>query len=263
MSPADFHRLERRLRMIGTLVTRTGLRIGSGGGGSLDGANLPVLRDRDGYPFLPGGSLKGSLRSTIEALLRGAGLPRSTGLWACDPHDETACGWHASNGRTAAEDKIGQSCAACRLFGSHVLASHVRFTDARVSDEQRQGGQVPIEIRDSVAIDRDLRTAVSGRKYDFEVVSPGTAFDVEVFVENPHDWSMGLLALGFEQLDAGFTALGGFGSRGLGRVEFRWTSIVECTARDLLKGQPGIPQDPEERQRAWRDALARRGEELT
>lgn len=262
-TPADFHRLERRLRLTGRLVTRTGLRVGSGGGGVLDGANLPVLRDRDGYPFIPGGSLKGSLRSTIEALLRGADLPRSTALWACDPQGDEACGHHPSNGRKQAEAQIPASCATCRLFGSHVLASHVRFTDARVTAEQRSDGHIPIEVRDGVAIDRDLRTVHSGRKYDFEVVSPGTGFDVEVFVENPQDWTMGLLALGFDQLDAGFSALGGFSSRGLGRVVFQWTGVLEVTARDLLHQNPGVERDPAERLGHWRDALARRTEEVS
>lgn len=261
MSPADFDRIERRLRLTGELVARTGLRIGSGGGGAHEGAQLPVLRDRDGYPFIPGGSLKGVLRGTIEALLRGADLPAAAGLSACDPHGKQACGHHISNERAAAEQRIAGACAVCRLFGSHVLASHVRFTDAPVVAAHRTG-QIPIEIRDAVAIDRDLRTAVDGRKYDFEVVSPGTRFAVEVFVDNPRDWSMGLLALGFDQLDAGFIVLGGFGSRGLGRVEFRWTEVREHTARDLLRNDhAGTPLAPDACLSRWRDALARRAEE--
>lgn len=261
MSPANFDRLERRLRLTGELVARTGLRIGSGGGGALDGSQLPVLRDRDGYPFLPGGSLKGTLRSTIEGILRGAALPPAAKLSACDPHAKDACGYHQSNTRAAAEKKIVGACAVCCLFGSHVLASHVRFTDAAVVAEHR-AGPIPIEIRDAVAIDRDLRTATDGRKYDFEVVSPGTRFVVEVFVDNPQDWSMGLLALGFDQLDAGFTVLGGFGSRGLGRVEFRWTGVREHTAHDLLRNtHVGTALDPDTCLSRWRDALARRAEE--
>ena len=66
MSAADFHVLHKRLRLMGTLTTRTALRIGSGGSGELDAADLPVLRDAEGFPLIPGGSLKGVLRSTIE-----------------------------------------------------------------------------------------------------------------------------------------------------------------------------------------------------
>ncbi|HEX3757831.1 MAG TPA: RAMP superfamily CRISPR-associated protein, partial [Kofleriaceae bacterium] len=80
---ADFHRLESRLRLTGSLITRTALRIG-GGGGDLDGADLPVIKDAAGCPFIPGASLKGALRSTVEALLRGVDRGQ-TEVCACDP----------------------------------------------------------------------------------------------------------------------------------------------------------------------------------
>lgn len=239
---ADFHRLESRIRLTGTLTTRTGLRIGSGGG-SLDAVDLPVLRDARGYPFIPGGSLKGSLRSTVESLVRGAGYARSTDLWACDPllekdGPEGACGYHAPGQRAKVE--VAQHCAVCRLFGSRIVASHSRFTDAILSAEDRASTRPPVELRDGVAIGRDLRVAHDKGKYDFEVVSPGTRFELEVFVENPRPWLMGLLVIGFDQIADGFTALGGFTSRGLGRVALEWSSLTEITARALLDGK-----DPE------------------
>src|SRR3954465_8561228 len=110
---ADFHRLEQRLPLSGALVTRPALRIGSGGGGELDAVDLPVLRDATGYPFIPGSSLKGPLRSTVEALLRGADHGRAAGLWACDPliekeGPERACGSHEQSQR--ADVKVDNHC---------------------------------------------------------------------------------------------------------------------------------------------------------
>ncbi|MDI3290987.1 CRISPR-associated RAMP protein Csx7 [Polyangium sp. 15x6] len=263
-SVADFHKLKQRLRLSGQIVTRTGLRIGSGGSGELDGADLPVLRDAQGYPFIPGASLKGSLRSTIEALVRGAELPRDTGLWACDPllesYEGGACGHHAPGKRGEVDPE--QHCAVCRLFGSRIVASHVRFSDALMRlPESDVIGRVPVEVRDGVAIDRDLRTVYGGQKYDFEVVSPGTCFDLEVFIENPKDWLMGLLIMGFDQIRDGFTALGGFTSRGLGRVDIVWSGAIEVSARDLLEGKPEkrLPSgDLEPRFSTFREALAAR-----
>ncbi|HEX7843721.1 MAG TPA: CRISPR-associated RAMP protein Csx7 [Kofleriaceae bacterium] len=260
----DFHRLESRLRLTGVLITRTALRIG-GGGGDLDGVDLPVIKDAAGFPFIPGASLKGALRSTVEALVRGAD-GRAAGLWACDPlagEDsplaDRSCGHHERGKR--ADVKPDVHCAVCRLFGSHVVASHVRFCDAlmRLSDHDRAFGRVPVEVRDGVSIDRDLRRARGSRKFDFEVVSPGTEFTLEIFVENPQAWLMGLLVMGFDQLAEGFTALGGFTSRGLGRVSFAWSSIVRVTAAGLLRGDPPaeIMGDAVAAQmRAWREALA-------
>ena len=132
-SPANFHVLRQRLRLTGEITTITALRIGSGGAGELDGADLPVLRDRHGFPFIPGGSLKGVLRSTVEALLRGALPDKSHALWPCDPHLEQdrsidrdgACGWHPTNKRSDAQKGIHTHCPVCRLFGSRLLASQL------------------------------------------------------------------------------------------------------------------------------------------
>jgi len=260
-NPADFHVLTRRLRLTGTLLTRTALRIGSSGAGALDGADLPVLRDGEGFPFIPGASLKGALRSTIEALVRGAGLSQ---LWSCDPHAENevpgqgACGHHRSNNRKQAEQSIDKHCAVCRLFGSRVLASHVRISDALMT-RAHAPRRPPIEIRDGVAIDRDLGVVSGGKKYDFEVITPGIYFDLEFFIDNPQDWQLGLLLLGLDQISEGFTALGGFCSRGLGRVELTWSRLHERTASDLFKNAPGRTLGSEALDAEfsrWRDALA-------
>ncbi len=241
MSRVDnFDALVERLCLRGSLVTRTGLRVGSGGSGESDAVDLPVLRDALRYPMIPGSSIKGVLRSTVESLLRGANRDRATHVWACDPllertDRERACGYHKSGEKPSA-DTSGY-CAACRLFGSRRVASHVRFTDALIPKENRSG-RIPVETRDGVAIDRDLRVAYGVAKYDFEVVSPGTQFDLEVFIENPEEWLMGLLIVGFEQIAEGFSALGGFTSRGLGRVEIAWSEMGRVNATDLLAGKP-------------------------
>ena len=269
----DFHRLESRLRLTGALITRTALRVGAGSA-DLGGVDLPVIKDAAGLPFVPGASLKGALRSTVEALVRGAD-GRAAGLWACDPlADETtpladrSCGHHERGQRMHVD--LEAHCAVCRLFGSHVVASHVRFCDALLRRPDA-AARIPVEIRDGVSIDRDLRRAHGSRKFDFEVVSPGTEFAVEVFVvqtedrskslevfvENPQPWLMGLLVMGFDQLAEGFTALGGFTSRGLGRVAFAWSSIVRVTASALLRGEPATTTTGDAvtaQMRAWREA---------
>lgn len=271
MTAANFHILRQRLRFTGEITAVTALRVGSGGAGELDGADLPVLRDRDGLPYIPGGTLKGVLRSTAESLLRGALVGPAHVLWPCDPHHEQerqvdrngACGYHKSNQRAAAEQTIGSHCPVCQLFGSRVLASHVRFTDARVHSDQRND-RPPIEIRDGVGIDRDLRTVRGGLKYDFEVVAPGTRFELELFVDNPDDWLMGLLIVAFDQLADGFAALGGFSSRGLGRVRWHWTDLNTVNARALLEGESAsITTDLDPIFKSYRNALAARVQEAS
>ena len=80
----DFDLLRERIVLTGTLTTRTALHIG-GGAGELEAVDLPVVKTNRGDPFIPGSSLKGVVRSTVEALLRSAGID---GLHACNPLDE-------------------------------------------------------------------------------------------------------------------------------------------------------------------------------
>jgi len=245
----DFDLLRERIVLTGTLTTRTALHIG-GGAGELDAVDLPVVKTLRGDPFIPGSSLKGVVRSTIEALIRAAGIE---GLRACDPLDEDAsCGNH-----THRDAPLRDHCVVCRLFGSHLVASHVRFSDAHLI---RCGGPSPLEKRDGVAIDRDLRIAAHRKKYDVEVVTPGTAFSLEVLVQNPEEWLMGLLVAGLEPMENGFAALGGFTSRGLGRVDIVWTSLTRVTARQLLTGNDSDRLDIGAAFGAWRTALSAKAE---
>ena len=247
-----FDRLYRRFRLSGTLTTVTGLHIG-GGTDEIGASDLPVLRDARGLPLVPGSSVKGVLRSTIESLVHAfptQGKVRD--LWSCNPlaqmttsdgNREGACGYHEANERPTHADG---SCAVCRLFGNHVLASHTRVSDAFV----RSQPEVPlVEIRDGVAIDRDCRVVAGSQKYDFEVVSPGVEFALEVFVDNPEDWLMGLLFAGFDQLDDGFAALGGGTSRGLGRVQVKWDRLLETTLKTVFFDEEPVDRAVE----AWRD----------
>ena len=111
-SPADFHRLDSRLRLFGRLVTKTGLHVGAAEGAGLDIADMPVIKDGRGLPFIPGSSLKGVLRSTVESLVRAAGNENAR-LWACDSLDEKkACGAHEQGERSKVD--VNEHCAPQR-----------------------------------------------------------------------------------------------------------------------------------------------------
>lgn len=262
--PDNFHVLAERIRLSGVLETRTGLRIGAGGAGAMDAMDLPVLRDAQGMPFIPGASLKGVVRSTLEALVRGA-EKRDVGLWSCDPLTKQACGEYdtkdAGGNRVSRDDvPVDDHCALCRVFGSHLLASHVRFSDALLVDRD---GPPPVSIRDGVGIDRDLRAVHGKLKYDFEVINPGARFAFELFVDNPEPWWMGLLVVGLDQLAEGFTGVGGFTSRGLGRVELHLRELRRVRAAAVLAGESPEKVDGDALEaefQDWRAALTQRVE---
>jgi len=229
--PANFDRLTRRVRITGVITSQTGLRVGAGKGGSEDAVDLPVLRDADGFPFIPGASIKGVLRSTLESLLPGS-LADDGVLWACNPLDERQnCGYHESGKRAYVQ--TNRHCTVCAMFGSHIVASHVRFSDAMALDRDMEKS-IPIGRRDGVAIDRDLKSAHDKTKYDFQVVPPGTRFSLEIFADNVEDMQLGLLKVALDQLNEGFAALGGFTSRGLGRVSVSISEVLDIDPRQVL-----------------------------
>ena len=113
-----FDALQSRLLFTGKLIARTGLRIGAGRDTDVAGHDLPVMRDANGYPFIPGASFKGVLRAQIEALLRGLSDDASTQRrklacyvlerrQRCIP-DDTIREWRA----TMDAEEIGRHCRA-------------------------------------------------------------------------------------------------------------------------------------------------------
>jgi len=141
-----------------------------------------------------------------------------------------------------------------------VVASHVRISDALCLESRAR--KPPIELRDGVAIDRDLGKVYGANKYDFQVVSAGTGFGLELFADNLEDWELGVLVIGFEQIAEGFTAIGGFTSRGLGRVGIEWDTVTDFEPKRLLETGGELPKDADHlftqcRER-WMEALRQR-----
>jgi len=59
---------ENRLRITGELVAVTGVRVGMSAESAMPTAtDLPVIKDANGRPFIPGSSLRGAVRAHINA----------------------------------------------------------------------------------------------------------------------------------------------------------------------------------------------------
>lgn len=139
----DFNRIDELTRVEGTLINETPLRIGVGReaplGSSID---IVVYRVND-KPCIPGSSLKGALRSLAESLVR------SRGVNVHDPWEEKAI---------EEEEKKGDFCEICGIFGNTKLASHIKVYDAMPKDPE----SVRIFTKCGIAIDRDFGTVKSG-----------------------------------------------------------------------------------------------------
>lgn len=230
--PWSFERLQKRYRLKAELEAVTGLRVGAGKRFDAAATDQPVLRDALGQPYIPGSSLKGCLRSGLEAPLRSLGLKD---LWACDLFQEPCIGPSEEKSRQQKEiplaDILAGICTACSLFGSPHLAGRIF-----VHDLPRISGSAP-EVRDGVGIDRDLGTARDKIKYDVEVVPAGSCFELEMVFENVDEMRLALTLQALEMLHQGDILLGGLTTRGLGRVQLKSRRLESTDAKRLLSGQ--------------------------
>ncbi|WP_375495798.1 type III-A CRISPR-associated RAMP protein Csm3 [uncultured Nostoc sp.] len=109
-----------KLSLSSQLSVETGLHIG-GGGENLDigGLDKPVIRDPlTKYPYLPGSSIKGKLRSTLERLLnKPLNRTGGSGTWRYESDDLVNGFTEVEEGRFIAYEGAS-TCQISRLFGS-------------------------------------------------------------------------------------------------------------------------------------------------
>ena len=214
--------LRRKIRIIAVAVFETAWRVGSGREGETM-ADLGTLRAPDGQPILPGSSLKGKLRSTCESLTHALSLSacmlNCTASGVCCTSDvkyfravrdeyREACRSGPQSQMKWIDD---HTCDVCRLFGSPVRAGRLRISDGTLRDWADV-----VQVRNGVVIDRDSHTAVDGLKFDYEVIPPGSRFELNIDIENPANRDLSLVGAALFEWSSG-SSIGGFSSRGLGR----------------------------------------------
>jgi CRISPR-associated RAMP protein (TIGR02581 family) len=193
--------------------------------------------------YLPGSSLKGTVRSYCEK------IGRTVGLKVCDPLDmRNSCGRRLERmAKTVSGAEIHQKlCPICRLFGHTVMASHIRFSDAYPTPETVRMVNDETEERDGVAIDR-VSGAVAVGPFQLEVVTRGE-FGASLTLRNFQLWQVGLLAVALRDLADGRVPLGFAKSRGLGRVSLDYDRLeisypgqfLETGARDFGQNLYGV-----------------------
>jgi len=104
----------------GKIVVETGLHIGASSKGvGIGEIDNPVIKDpRTGYPYIPGSSLKGKIRSLLEL---------KYGIKSSDKQKPCGCG----------------DCEVCKVFGttaasSKVGVTRVLFRDCFLSEESKK-----------------------------------------------------------------------------------------------------------------------------
>ncbi len=152
MSKRAKHRsiLERWV-ITGTLTLKTPANFSSG---ENDGAvDMPVLRDEtDGMPFIPGTSIAGALRNYLR---------------------EREIGYGGDSDNNDREKNLYSTL----LFGAKRGEEEGRQSPLITFDAP--GRPSGFELRDGVKIDGSTRTAAENCKFDFELLSEGSTFDLK------------------------------------------------------------------------------------
>ncbi len=213
-------KLRAKVVVEGEMKVLTGLHVGSAAAGMQIGSvDSPVVRDPiSNFPYIPGSSLKGKLRSLLEAATIDEPPNRSGGSGVMR---------HECDDRSQVLD-----CPVCRLFGSvgrggganhpaRLAVSDVLLT-AESSEELKliDTGLMYTEWKFENTLDR-ITSAAMPRQ--IERVAAGSVFGFRLVYDDREDVDklgedMGNLARAMELLED--DALGGHGSRGYGRVEF-------------------------------------------
>jgi CRISPR-associated protein Csm3 len=260
-----FEKLKKRLILRFEIKAITPLHIGSGKSEFEPTAvDMPVIRNVESVPYIPGSSIKGKVRSEAERIAREQ-MPNER---VCEsPYVERMCGSKAS--------KEEDLCITCRIFGTAIggvtrrgseedvreedlqeimprrfgerrgmsRASKVRFRDAFVD-----GATPRMEIRPGVSIDRKTGAAAEQHLYTVEAVPVGTKFSLEVVCENLEDNELRLLFAAVKSVRD--SALGGLSSRGFGKVDITLAEVWEREAKFYMGDAGG------ETRRSGKDQVA-------
>lgn len=234
-----FEKLESRFIFSGTLVLAQAMHVGSGESG--DEADSLFTRSNGGF-YIPGSSLRGALRSTVEriayslepdqekALSVSCLLSQYDGSRCISVCRETQNGYKVKSEKPGVTERDlkafleedGNLCNTCKVFGSTHFASKVKITDLYPTLCVPQG-----VIRRSVAIDRDTETSSETALFDIQVVEPESTFGFELIAENldgNEEW--GLLCIGLWEMirdpeDGGAFYIGAKSASGWGRCHLR------------------------------------------
>jgi CRISPR-associated protein Csm3 len=137
-----------KLRITSVLTVETGLHIGGGGETlKIGGIDKPVIRDPiTDYPYLPGSSIKGKLRSILERLLNkplnrpgGSGTYRYESDDLVDGYTEIAKGQYVRYEGAA-------TCPVSRVFGSTGTDCWIKSSIAKDEDLIDSDAPSPITI---------------------------------------------------------------------------------------------------------------------
>ncbi|MGC8949433.1 MAG: type III CRISPR-associated RAMP protein Csx7 [Thermoprotei archaeon] len=223
------------------------LRIGSGReppfGSIVDLAVIRIPLQGKEVPYIPGSSLKGVFRSYASNLIKSHGLNVCSGLSKESCIDSMILEGQPlkdSIERFIRENKSEEAmniffknvCLVCKIFGSLNYKSKVTFLDAYPLDYDNNILPFRLGTRTGIAIDRRTGTVSRGALYTVEYVEPECKFRFEIVARNLPNYALGLLSTLIKMLNNGEIRIGGFTSRGFGKIRIE---DLEIYLKDTFK----------------------------
>lgn len=232
------------------IEAKTGLHIGGSDTGiEIGGVDKTVIRDPlTNYPYIPGSSLKGKMRSLLEKY---HGLEQNQRIGQGYIH---SCGADEKDKAKAESDY--RNCDVCQVFGVPgerefatptrlvVRDVHLSKDSARKLEESGRTDLPYTEVKTEVSIDR-VTSAANPRQ--MERVPAGSVFSEAELVYSIYDGDGCNAARDVERLETVLEGmqlveddyLGGLGSRGSGKVCFKDIKIrVRTREKYLDEAQP-------------------------
>lgn len=216
-------RFSNRYEIEGSIELKTPMRIGGGQNAAMYSLSpAPAIECFDAgsgtfEPYIPGSSLKGILRSTLERLVRTFKDPDCCVSIGDKKEGTVLCG--------------KKSCVSCRIFGSMNGGAKVRIRDSHLTDECRAMKDRSGYLREQP----HFGSPIPGRKGQMrpeESVSAGTTFRFHIDLDNGTDEEAGLILLTLREFNHHRAHLGGGSTRGHGFCTVKSYSIKKFSLKD-------------------------------
>ncbi|ASJ15493.1 type III-A CRISPR-associated RAMP protein Csm3 [Thermococcus radiotolerans] len=229
----------------GKLKAETGLKIGAGRNvAEIGGVDSPVIRDPlTHYPYIPGSSLKGRLRSLFEIYVNSNREKYNINTTENFFNKNIGTKENPINIHVCPDYESALNCPVCRLFGASGdksnFPSRVIVRDLHLTPEWKGRPLDELtEVKPEVSIDR-ITSKTNLRQ--FERVVAGTEFEFEIIynVERLDQWEDDVRNILTAMALLEDSYLGGSGSRGYGKVKFEFESVEFKTPEYYRTGDEG------------------------
>lgn len=225
-----------RVFIRGTIKAMTGLRIGGSETAiSIGGVTNPVIRDPlTQYPYIPGSSLKGKMRSLLE---KRDGRPQNKVIGNSKIH--------------SCDEKLKDeypTCDVCQIFGvpgevgfsrpTRLVVRDVSLTNDSTKRLETAKTDLPFtEVKWEVAIDRVTSAATPRQMERVPAGAEFGPFELVFSLYDPDDHArFARLVDSMSLLEDDY--LGGAGSRGSGKIAFEQMSVTLKRSDSYLSPEP-------------------------